>query len=126
MNNIFEDKSIITERVKLVEDIKLPESVSEYKNISAKFYFNLFTPLVDKSKVNSQFKSAPNINKYSNNSLSTSDYQQSNYITLIIPKYMLYQFDNIIPKDTEFIITCIGEFKIEHFRIIGIYTLEEE
>ena len=46
MNNIFEDKSIITERVKLVEDIKLPESVSEYKNISAKFYFNLFTPLV--------------------------------------------------------------------------------
>lgn len=126
MNNIFEDKSIITERVKLVEDIKLPESVSEYKNISAKFYFNIFTPLVDKSKVNSQFKSAPNINKYSNNSLSTSDYQQSNYITLIIPKYMLYQFDNIIPKDTEFIITCIGEFKIEHFRIIGIYTLEEE
>ena len=126
MNNIFEDKSIITERVKLVEDIKLPESASEYKNISAKFYFNLFTPLVDKSKVNSQFKSAPNINKYSNNSLSTSDYQQSNYITLIIPKYMLYQFDNIIPKDTEFIITCIGEFKIEHFRIIGIYTLEEE
>lgn len=126
MNNIFEDKTIITERVKLVEDIKLPESASEYKNISAKFYFNLFTPLVDKSKVNSQFKSAPNTNKYSNNSLSTSDYQQSNYITLTIPKYMLYQFDNIIPKDTEFIITCIGKFKIEHFRIIGIYTLEEE
>ena len=126
MNNIFEDKSIITERVKLVEDIKLPESVSEYKNISAKFYFNIFTPLVDKSKVNSQFKSAPSTNKYSNNSIATSDYQQSNYIILTIPKYMLYQFDNIIPKDTEFIITCIGEFKIEHFRIIGIYTLEEE
>ena len=126
MINIFEDKSIITERVKLVEDIKLPESINEYKNISAKFYFDIFTPLVDKSKINTQFKQAPSTNKYSNNGIATSDYQQSNYITLTIPRYMLFQFNKIIPKDTEFIITCIGEFKVNHFRIIGIYTLDEE
>lgn len=126
MINIFEDKSIITERVKLVEDIKLPESINEYKNISAKFYFDIFTPLVDKSKINTQFKQAPSTNKYSNNGIATSDYQQSNYITLIIPRYMLFQFNKIIPKGTEFIITCIGEFKVNHFRIIGIYTLDEE
>jgi hypothetical protein len=124
--NIYEKKHIITERVKLAEDIYLPDSYKDYKNIKAKFYFNIFTPLIDKSQANIQSKSAPSMSKYSNNGLAVSDYQQSNYITLTIPKYMLFQFDKVVPKDTEFIITCIGEFKIKHFRIIGIYTLEEE
>jgi hypothetical protein len=126
MSNFFEQKRLITERVKLAEDITLPESIDDYENIKAKFYINIFTPLVDKSETRTEYKSAPSTKIYNNNTLNPSNYQQSNYITLTIPRYILFQFKNTIPKDTEFIITCIGEFKIDHFRIIGVYTLDSE
>jgi hypothetical protein len=126
MSGFFDDKKIITERVKLVEDIDLPESVDEYENITTKFYINIFTPLLNKSKIQNESKSAPSVKKYNNNNLTPSDYSQSNYIELTIPRYILFQFKKKIPKNTEFIITCIGEFKIEHFRIIGIYSLDSE
>ena len=126
MSNFFEDKIIVTERVKLVEDIILPSSIDDYKNIKAKFYLNIYTPLLDKSRIKSESKSAPSISKFNNNNLKPSNYNEVNYIILTIPRYILFQFKNKIPKGTEFIITNIGEFKIEHFRIIGVYTLEEE
>jgi hypothetical protein len=126
MSNFFEQKRLITERVKLAEDITLPESIDDYENIKAKFYINIFTPLVDKSETRTEYRSAPSTKIYNNNKLNPSDYQQSNYITLTIPRYILFQFKNNIPKNTEFIITCIGEFKIDHFRIIGVYTLDSE
>ena len=113
------------ERVKLVEDIPLPESIDDYKNTKAKFYINILTPLVDKSKVNSTSKPAPATSKFNNNNLNPSDYEQVNYIILTIPRYILMQFKDVVPAGTEFIINCIGEFKIIHFRIIGIYTLDE-
>lgn len=126
MSNFFEDKIIVTERVKLVEDIILPSSIDDYKNIKAKFYLNIYTPLLDKSRIKSESKSAPSISKFNNNNLKPSNYNEVNYIILTIPRYILFQFKNKISKGTEFIITNIGEFKIEHFRIIGVYTLEEE
>ncbi len=126
MSNFFEDKIIVTERVKLVEDIILPSSINDYKNIKAKFYLNIYTPLLDKSRIKSESKSAPSISKFNNNNLKPSNYDEVNYIILTIPRYILFQFKNKIPKGTEFIITNIGEFKIDHFRIIGVYTLEEE
>ena len=126
MGSFYEDKKLITERVKLAENITLPESINDYENISAKFYINIFTPLVDKTKTKVESKAAPSVRKYNNNNLTPSDYEQSNYITLTIPRYILFQFKDNIPKGTEFIITCIGEFKIDHFRIIGVYTLDSE
>jgi len=126
MSNFFEDKRIIAERVKLAEEINLPESIDDYENIKAKFYINILTPMLDKSMTKSETKSAPNISIYNNNNLTPSDYEQSNYITLTIPRYILMQFKNKVPIDTEFIITCIGEFKVQHFRIIGLYTLDSE
>jgi hypothetical protein len=126
MSNFFEDKRIITERVKLAEEINLPESIDDYENIKAKFYINILTPMLDKSMTKSETKSAPSLSIYNNNNLTPSDYEQSNYITLTIPRYILMQFKNKVPIDTEFIITCIGEFKVQHFRIIGLYTLDSE
>lgn len=126
MGNFYEDKILITERVKLAEDITLPQSIDDYKNIEAKFYINIFTPLVDKSKTMSESKPAPSTKIFNNNNLNPSDYEQVNYITLIIPRYILFQFKEKISAGTEFIITCIGEFKIDHFRIIGVYTLDSE
>lgn len=70
----------------------------------------------------------------------TSSYQSSNYFTLTIPKYMLYQFigstkmtiDNktktaycTIPKGTEWILVSIGAKQDStKMRIIGLYTLD--
>ena len=122
----FDEKKIVTERVKLVNEITLPESMNDYEKITTQFYFNIFTPLLDKSKIKYESKSAPSVSKFNNNNLNPSDYDQSNYINLTIPRYMLFQFKDKIPEGTEFIITCIGEFKIEHFRIIGVYTLDSE
>jgi len=125
MGNFFENKELITERVKLAEDIFLPESINDYKNISAKFYLNIYTPMLDKSKIKSEEKPAPLLSKFNNNNINPSKYEQSNYIELTIPRYILLQFKDKVPVGTEFIITCIGEFKINHFRIIGLYTIEE-
>jgi hypothetical protein len=126
MGNFYEDRVLVTERAKLAEDISLPESIDDYKNIQAKFYLNIYTPLVDKSNIKSQSKSAPSLSKYNNNNLKPSKYEEVNYITLTIPKYILFQFKEKIPKGTEFIVTNIGELRIEHFRIIGVYTLDIE
>ena len=126
MSNFYEEKIIVTERVKLAEDIILPESIDDYKNIKAKFHIFIYTPLLDQSNIKSQTKSAPSLSKFNNNNLKPSSYDEVNYITLTIPRYILFQFKEKIPKGTEFIITNIGEFMIEHFRIIGVYTLEED
>lgn len=124
--NFYENKKVIAERVKLAEDILLPESYDDYKNISAKFYFYIYTPKLDLSKINETSKPAPNVSKFNNNNLRPDTYNEVNYITLTIPRYILFQFKNKVPAGTEFIITNIGHFRIENFRIIGIYTLEDE
>lgn len=120
-SNFFEKIELITERVQLVEDINLPESYDDYEDIKAKFFINIFTPLLDKNKQILETRPAPNNSKTP--SIKGSEYQLSNYIILIIPRYILLNFKDKIPAGTEFIITCIGEFKIEHFKIIGVYTL---
>lgn len=120
-SNFFEKIELITERVQLVEDINLPESYDDYEDIKAKFFINIFTPLLDKNKQILETRPAPNNSKTP--SIKGSEYQLSNYIILTIPRYILLNFKDKIPAGTEFIITCIGEFKIEHFKIIGVYTL---
>jgi len=124
--NFYESQEIISERVQLAEDIKLPDNILEYSNTKAKFFIKLFTPLENFNNTKSETNSAPNISRKNNNNLKSSSYNSSNYIYLTIPRYILLNFIDIVPKGTEFIITCIGEFKIEHFRIIGIYTLNKE
>lgn len=126
MGNFYEEGKLITERVKLAEDIILPESYDDYKNTKAKFHLYVFTPLLDQETIKSTTKSAPSLSKFNNNNLKPSKYDEVNYITLTIPRYILFQFKNKVPKGTEFIVTNIGYFRIDHFRIIGVYTLDEE
>ena len=123
-DNFYERKQIITERVQLAEDIILPELYDDFENTPAKFFINIFTPMLDKTKVSLQSRPAPSTVNTKGGNIESSTYEQANYITLTIPRYILLNFNKrIVPKGTEFIITCIGEFKIEHFRIIGIYTI---
>lgn len=126
MSNFYEDKTLITERVKLAEDIILPESIDDYKNTKAKFHIFIYSPMLDQSTIKTESKSAPSLSKFNNNNLKPSKYDEVNYITLTIPRYILFQFKNKVPKGTEFIVTNIGYFRVDHFRIIGVYTLDEE
>ena len=78
------------------------------------------TPLLDNDITYDKHTKKPN-----SDTLITSEYVSSNYITLVIPKYILLQFayETTIPAGTEFILTSIGgQMKVEYYRIIGVYT----
>ena len=143
MSNYFEEQEISTiERVVLAEDIILPEvtkhSVSidwlnnnnyispfnVYKDTLGKFFLPIMTPMVDKNFTREVVKTSPNTRTHKGSSLKTSSYTSSNYISLYIPKYILLNFIDKVPKGTEFIVASIGgSVEIEDMRIVGIYSL---
>ena len=145
MSNYYESGSINSiERVVLAETIKLPSvstyplthrnlkengeyklAIHEYKDIKAKFYLPIMTPLLNKD-TNQSSKSAPNLRNNKGSKLNVEGYTTSNYIELVIPKYILLEFIDSIPAGTEFIMGSIGgTTEIEDMRIIGIYTTYE-
>lgn len=143
MSNYFEQQQINTvERVVLAEDISLPEistepltlqylethneyklACNEYKDITAKFYINIMTPMVDKKSTYSVNSNSPIMRGHNN--LETGKYKSTNYIKLTIPKYILLNFTKTIPKGTEFLIASVGgSIDLEDIRIIGIYEVK--
>lgn len=116
-----------SERVILAEDLNLPDPdndgynpLSDFTDLNGKFYLPILTPLLDNDITYDKHTTKPN-----SDTLITSEYVSSNYITLVIPKYILLQFayETIIPAGTEFILTSIGgQMKIDYYRIIGVYT----
>lgn len=116
-----------SERVILAEDLELPDPsldgynpLSDFTDMNAKFYLPIMTPLLDTDITYDKHSQKPN-----SDTLITSEFVSSNYITLVIPKYILLQFayEIIIPAGTEFIVTSIGgQMKIDYYRIIGVYT----
>ena len=103
-----------------------------YKDMIGKFYIPVLFPLVDKSDGPEEFEySMPKTIK-TNNTIIPVKYSSVNYIELVIPKYIVMQFRDKIPKDTMFLIGFSGEHKkISNLNVIGLYgagidiTLEE-
>lgn len=143
MSNYYEEQQIGTiERAVLAEAVNLPAvttepltlsflegggeykiATNEYKDITGKFFLNIMTPLVDKGSASKRGESAPSTRGHCGDSLTTTNYSSSNYISLVIPKYILLNFIGSIPKGTEFIVASIGgSVEIEDMRIIGIYS----
>ena len=134
MSNYFEDQQISTiERVVLAEDIILPEINKDcisgspfylYKDTLGKFFLPIMTPMLDKNSIREAQKISPSTRGHKGNPLTTESCRSTNYISLYIPKYILLNFINKVPKGTEFIIASVGgSIEIEDMRIIGIYTL---
>lgn len=146
MSNYYENFDFsAVERAVLAEDIVLPEVTSaaltlsffdnnprrqyklaeqEYTNMKGKFYLPILTPLVDKTDTSNRTGKSPSIKGSGRESLSTSNYSTSNYLTLTIPKYIVLQFRSKIPKGTEFLIAIQGgEIKLDRIRIVGLYTI---
>ncbi len=131
-DNFYEQKTFTSiELIELAEDV----SFSSIHDINAKFYMKLMTPNIDTSKIIEN---------------KNGKYQESNYIILPIPGYMLlsfmkpslgkvvttdetqaqndkyvFVFDSntyTIPKGTKFLAELIGgELKISKICIVGIY-----
>lgn len=121
------DKSISFKELESKGSYKIISAFDVYKDIKAKFYLTILTPLVDKNDVAQKSNGSPLIRGQAKSKLYTSGYTSSNYVELTIPKYILLQFKNKVPKGTEFLI-CIpgGGMDIDDIRIIGIYSIKEE
>jgi hypothetical protein len=130
-NNPYEQSIFSTiERAILAEDVKF----TKIKNLIGKFYIKVMTPTVDTTNVT--LRSAKNITN-------------KNYITLVIPAYMLLPFMKptietitymksekasakktimsfktttfTIPKGTKFLVEALGgEVEADKFHIIGL------
>lgn len=143
--NYYDKQSIITiERAQLAEDIPLPAITTEKINLEffesgktcilaqnayidtiGKFYLNVMTPLLDKQESKMETKSAPSTRGHKGSSLNTRSYTSTNYVNLVVPKYILLNFTGRVPKGTEFIVASIGgSLDVEDMRIIGIYSLD--
>lgn len=143
MDNYYDKQQLASvERVKLAADIILPEvstepltlkylqsgreyktPFTEYTDMEGKFYLTIMTPLLNKEQINNRNQVAPSVRGHRGN-LGTNNYSSSNYITLTIPKYILLNFINKVPKGTEFIVASIGNsIDIDDLRIVGIYSI---
>lgn len=120
----------------LMEDIILPKlpSISDiidrkinkfraeqlYTDQIGKFCIPILFPLEEEPKDVSV--PAPKLTTVKGSSqLATETYMTSNYIEINIPKYILLNFLDIIPKGTKFIVTFIGgSYEIDDIRVIGV------
>lgn len=145
MSNFYDKQSIPSiERVKLAEDVKLPAlpkytlthdnleaygspyllMYQEYVDTEAKFYIPIMTPLLDSAEVKENKSTKAPSTKGHKGSLKTSNYGSANFINLVIPKYILLNFTDKVPKGTEFIAASVGgSIDMDDLRIIGIYSL---
>ena len=139
-------KKLVIEIGILLEDIVLPELPKDelslevlqqyaaegktynliqncYTDMVGKFYIPSWFPLIDRADGPEEFiYSGPKINK-SNGTLKPVDkYIETNYLELIIPKFIVMGFRDVIPKNTYFLIGFNGEEKeITNLNIIGLY-----
>lgn len=148
MSEFYDDQSINTiERVKLAQDVKLPKVTTEpltlkflenggkyvspfnaYSDIKAKFFMPIMSPLMSGENASNDKKASPSVkNQKGSSKLQVNSYNSSNYIELVIPKYILMNFVDIVPKGTEFIVGSInGSLSIGKMKIIGIYSTSGE
>lgn len=93
-----------------------------YKDMVGKFYIPVLFPLVDKSDGIEEYEYNYPRTQKSNGTIKPVRYSMVNYVELVIPKFIVMQFRNKIPKDTMFLIGFSGEHKkISNLNVVGIY-----
>jgi len=100
------------------------------KFIEAPFFIPILAALYKGGSPNKTKTSSPSKRGFKGDSLTTSSLENSNYIKLKIPRYMILQFIDKdekpykIKKGTEFLIASVGgQLLAENIRIIGLWTL---
>ena len=104
-------------------NVYYPRTVELYEDMEGKFSVPIITPLGDNTgePVDDIAGAASARNIMNEGALQVSTYQESNYVTLNIPKYILLNFLEIVPKGTRFIVAFIGgSTNIGDIRVIGV------
>lgn len=92
-----------------------------YDDMIGNFYVPILFPLVENGE-STELEYEPPTTKVLNDTLQGSMYVERNFISLMIPKYIIMQFKKIIPKGTKFLVGFIGgSSSIENISIIGLY-----
>ena len=100
-------------------------AIDTYKNMVGYFYIPILMPLIDKGEPTELEFSAPTSDNIVNGSLHGKGYKSLNYISLVIPKYILLNFKDKVPKDTKFLVAIVnGDVEVQNIHIIGIHSQE--
>ena len=142
-NDEYSDNLVI-EIAELQEDILLPELPKEkltlsvlqkyeelgktydfphdtYEDMIGNFYIPILFPLVENGESTEIEYEAPSA-QILNGSVQGSSYVERNFVSLMIPKYIVMQFIDVIPKGTKFLVGFVGgSTSIENLSIIGLY-----
>lgn len=111
----------LTKLDKQGKEYKLKER--EYQNMIGNFYIPILFPLVENGESTELVFDAPKTGNILNESLVASTYVERNYVSLLIPKHLVMLFEDVIPKDTIFLIGLVGGgTDIEDINIIGVYS----
>lgn len=104
----------------------LPDQV--YTDVKANFYLPLIFPMVENGESTVMIHDAPNIeNIYSIGSMESSEFKETNYVPLIIPKYIVMNFRDEIPVGTEFIVNFTGgTLNYANIHIMGVGNIGKE
>lgn len=92
-----------------------------YTDMIGNFYIPMLFPLVENGESTELEYDAPSA-QILNNTVQGSGYVERNFISLMIPKYIVMQFKDKIPKGTKFLVGFIGgNTDINNISIIGLY-----
>ena len=140
------NSSLSIEMAVLQKDIKLPEITKEpltlktleafdllgskyilphevYTDVIGNFYIPILFPLVENGESNEEKFKAPNTKNILNkDGFSTAPYVQRNYIKLLIPKYIVLGFTDVISAGTKFVVAFTGgATNLSAIKVIGLY-----
>lgn len=92
-----------------------------YEDMIGYFYIPVLFPLVQNGASTELVYDAPKENKILNKSLKGVKYVERNFVSLMIPKYIVMNFKKEIPAGTKFLVGFIGgSTSIDNINIIGI------
>lgn len=98
----------------------------EYKDVYGQFHLKVLTPMLDHSEIREE-EVTVNSSNIKGSELHTKNFGSSNVFELRIPKYIVMNFTEEIPKGTEFIVASVGgEVDPDKMRIIGFYDYPAE
>lgn len=133
-------ENLIIELAELTKDIDLPFKTEkwkdddgethtkyiplfdDYENMVGFFYVPIIMALLDNNEPTEVIVKAPTAEAVNNNKLSGVEYVSRNYISLVIPRYIVLNFRLKIPAGTKFLICFVGgKTTINNISIIGLY-----
>lgn len=101
------------------KEYKLMEN--EYTDMLGNFYVPILFPLIENGESTELEFDAPSTGNILNDSLASEGYIERNFISLVIPKYIVMNFKTVIPTGTKFLVSFTGDgTSLEDINIIGL------